>query len=447
MKKKNLFQLFLMYQIPYLILLACVFVLFQNISSISRSWALVLFLAVALAGQVIILRVMVYFLGTYFSVIKNCAAQVKNGEHECRMRISSISEFDDIRKAVNPMLDGLDNAIKHLGVHREELRLIVNTIEEILWAQGLDGKIEWVNEPFCQLFETYDPFQGQYYWEVIREPELTTSIKEFSTGLPQKLNEIEINGSYYLLSGSRNPKAGRLVFILQNIDAIRKAEQMKKDFIVNLAHELRTPLTAIKGFSEAMEQTAKIENIRYLKIIQNHTDRLIHLINDLQTLIKLERNATLSRQKINLPTFFDNIRMILMPMLEEKGLSLKLDLDENLPRFAVDPFKFEQVFINLMENALRYTETGGITVKVWFRDLNLNVEFCDTGSGILQEHLSRIFERFYVADPSRNKANGGAGLGLAIVKHIILLHQGKIEVKSTPGTGTCFTIQIPDLGL
>ncbi len=164
---------------------------------------------------------------------------------------------------------------------------------------------------------------------------------------------------------------------------------------------------------------------------------MIHLISD------LERTAELELKEINLGTFFHNVQLILNPHVEEKGLKLLIELDDTLPRIHCDPFKLEQVFINLVQNSLRYTEHGTISIHSYANDMGVMFEVRDTGKGIEAQHLPRIFERFYVADPSRNKSQSGTGLGLAIVKHIVLLHHGRIEVESHPGIGTTFKIFLP----
>ena len=130
-------------------------------------------------------------------------------------------------------------------------------------------------------------------------------------------------------------------------------------------------------------------------------------------------------------------------MVEEKGLYLKIELDEDLPYLTCDPFKLEQVFINLVQNSLRYTITGGITIRSQKLKNEALFEVCDTGTGIDNIHLPRIFERFYVADPARNKTQSGTGLGLAIVKHIVQLHQGSITVQSELGKGSVFSVFLP----
>lgn len=382
-------------------------------------------------------------LNRQYKEIKDITEKVSMGDHSQRIPTLNVEEFNELGLSINKMLGRLDSTIGHLSIHREELRLIVGTIQDALWSINAEGKIEWANTAFAELFDLYDETRMQYYWEVIREISVLSYIREFDSSLENRIQEISLAGHTYLLSGSQNPDAQRTVLLLQNIDDMHQAQQMKKDFIVNLAHELRTPLTAIKGFSEAMEETADAQNMRYLKIIKNHTNRLINLINDLQTLIRLEQNYSINLQEIDLVTFFDNIKLILDPLFEDKEVELVVDIDPAQPRFAVDPFKFEQIFINLVENSLRYTEKGQIQIRGKATDRELTIEISDNGSGIAAAHLPRIFERFYVADPSRNRNSSGTGLGLAIVKHIVVLHKGSIEVDSTLGQGTTFRIVIP----
>jgi len=380
----------------------------------------------------------------HYREISKTAERIALGDHSQRIPSLELDEFDHLAQNLNSMLGKLDNTIHHLAVHREELRLVLSSIDDVLWSQNPEGRLVWANQAFINLFNAYNPEIQQYYWDVIREPVLIQKIKESEATADRLMTEIQIGEAGYLLSCSKNDAARRRVFILQDIAAIRAAEKMKKDFVVNLAHELRTPLTAIKGFTEAMQDNPKSDNERYLKIIGNHTDRLIHLISDLEQLIRLERTSGISLQEINLSTFFNNLHMILAPHIEAKGLNFNITLDKSLPRLACDPFKLEQVFINLVQNSLRYTNKGSINISCKAAGDEVTFQISDTGNGIDSSHLPRIFERFYVADPSRNRVNSGTGLGLAIVKHIVLLHNGKIDVSSEPGKGTCFNIALPN---
>ncbi|MBW6513224.1 MAG: HAMP domain-containing protein [Candidatus Syntrophosphaera sp.] len=381
----------------------------------------------------------------HYDIISKVARRIAGGDHSQRIPSLSLDEFDLLGRELNDMLGSLDSTISHLAVHREELRLVLSSIEDVLWSQDFEGRLEWANKPFRELFPAFDSRREQKFWEVIRDPGLLDLIRSMQDQPDRQAADILIGEHSYILSFSRNDEARRMVFILHNIDPIQQASQMKKDFIVNLAHELRTPLTAIKGFTEAMQESPGTDHSRYLAIIHSHTQRLIHLIRDLEQLIRLESVAEIENREISLKTFFDNIRLILEPEIAEKGLYLRIELDPAVPRLVCDPFKFEQVFINLAQNSLRYTDSGGITIRSQAGENGVVFEVVDTGKGIAREHLPRIFERFYVADPSRNKSQSGTGLGLAIVKHIVLLHHGEISVDSDLGRGTVFRLLLPRL--
>jgi two-component system phosphate regulon sensor histidine kinase PhoR len=433
--KKNSIALLLSFSFVLLIGLMLILLLIQI-----PIWLL---LIISLIIAALLTVNMIRILHQQFEQISQTAVQIANGNHSLRIPELETKEFCALSKDLNFMLEKLDKTIHHLAVHREELRLVLSSIDDILWSQSSEGKLEWVNEPFQKLFGNIGKKDNVFYTDIIRDPYLLSIIKDCGSSKDKLMKEIVMDNHNYLLSASHNDQAKRCIFILQNIDEIKQAEQMKKDFIVNLAHELRTPLTAISGFAEAMEDNINETNTRYLKIIQNHTQRLIHLISDLEQLIRLERTAAIELQVINLATFFANIAFILSPMVEEKGLYLKIELDEDLPYLTCDPFKLEQVFINLVQNSLRYTITGGITIRSQKLKNEALFEVCDTGTGIDNIHLPRIFERFYVADPARNKTQSGTGLGLAIVKHIVQLHQGSITVQSELGKGSVFSVFLP----
>ena len=167
-------------------------------------------------------------------------------------------------------------------------------------------------------------------------------------------------------------------------------------------------------------------------------------MEDLLLLSELEeKGAALSLEACDLKIMLEQMQKIFEPRLREKGLTLTIRADQALPDIMADAFKLEQVFVNLIDNAIKYTEKGGITISLLQRNGQVLIEIQDTGIGIPREHLPRIFERFYVVDASRSKQLGGTGLGLSIVKHIVLLHSGTIEVTSTPGQGTKFIITLP----
>jgi two-component system phosphate regulon sensor histidine kinase PhoR len=229
--------------------------------------------------------------------------------------------------------------------------------------------------------------------------------------------------------------------VLHDITEMKQLQQIKSDLAVNVSHELRTPLTAIKGFTETLLDEAGPTSQEYLKIIQRHTERLISMVNDLLVLSEMEEKPKLALEDVDLYDFFTTLVAVYEPRIKRKGLSLNV----SCPSITIkaDPFRLEQLLTNLIDNAMKYTEKGEISISAELKEDNVNLMVKDTGVGIPSEHISRIFERFYVVDKSRTRSIGGTGLGLSIAKHIATLHGGIIEVTSTPYIGSTFTVSIP----
>ncbi len=221
-------------------------------------------------------------------------------------------------------------------------------------------------------------------------------------------------------------------------------EKIKRDFVVNVSHELRTPLAAIKGFAETLEEEVGENAKTYAGVIKRNTDRLINIVQDLLLLSELEEKGSKPEsEEVNLKQLADNVIRIFKSRLTEKGLDFHLRVEDGLPAVKGDSFKLEQMLINLLDNSIKYTEKGKIVLALKQKEGNVEIIVEDTGIGIPQEHLMRIFERFYVVDKSRSKKFGGTGLGLSIVKHIVLSHKGTIAVESSLAKGTRFTIMLP----
>jgi two-component system phosphate regulon sensor histidine kinase PhoR len=269
-------------------------------------------------------------------------------------------------------------------------------------------------------------------------------IKRTQKELKDQAQEIVFNGKTYLCNTFYLEAREEVVVTFYDLTKIRNVEQIKKDFVDNISHELRTPLAAIKGFVETMEDGMEGENRNYLEIIKRNTERLINIVQDLLTLSELEeKEIVLEKEDVDVKVLIENILTIFKDAVEKKGIALELKADSELPKIKGDAFKLEQMFINLIDNAIKYTEAGKISLVLKKEEESLVVEIQDTGIGIPEDQQSRIFERFYVVDKSRSKTVGGTGLGLSIVKHIAQLHDAKLTVKSSPGDGTMFSICFP----
>ncbi len=235
------------------------------------------------------------------------------------------------------------------------------------------------------------------------------------------------------------------VAVFHDVTDARNFDQMRSEFVGNVSHELRTPLTSIKGFVEtlldgAMENSTQCR--RFLSIIDSETDRLSRLIEDLLTLSSIESKERIMRPKpVCMLSSMRSVLNILGPQISEKSLRVELIYRRDLSYIHADEDLLNQVFINLLDNAIKYTpENGIIIIKCKKQDSRLITTFTDTGVGIPHESLPRVFERFYRVDKARSRNQGGTGLGLSIVKHIVESHGGEVFVESEVGKGSTFGV-------
>ncbi|MCR4343567.1 MAG: ATP-binding protein [Candidatus Scalindua sp.] len=372
------------------------------------------------------------------------SGRVAKGDFSTKVVIKSRSEIRDLADSFNYMTDQINTLFTQLSHQKEELDSIISSINEGLCVIDKEGVISISNESFRNTVQN-NSVKGKLYWEVLRKTRFDELIKKVRSEQNSIVDEIELNSRIFLCSATFCSNKEDIVVTLHDITKIKNLEKTKKDFVTNVSHELRTPLTAIKGFVETLQDTNNDdENYHYLNIINRHTDRVIRIVNDLLLLSKLEGTSdSLEWEKVNLKDLIENILKIFEHSLKEKNLVLKFNADNNLPIIKADPFKLEQVFINLIDNAIKYTERGEVVITLSHNNDTVIIEIEDTGICIPREHLSRIFERFYVVDSSRSRKLGGTGLGLSIVKHIVLLHNGKIDVKNIPGAGTSFIVTLP----
>lgn len=370
--------------------------------------------------------------------------KVTSGDFSVRVYPRTGGEVKQLSESFNAMSVQIDSMVEELKRQKEELDSIIASLQEGLMVLDSEGRTILVNESFKKIVGSTFP-EAKPYWQIIRNTgfiELVQKVQKEESGFTQ---ELELQDRIFLCSLTYLPLRKETVAVLHDITEIRNVERLKRDFVVNVSHELRTPLTAIKGFTETLEEDAKPDARHYLEIIRRNTDRLISIINDLLLLSQLEEKGTeLEMEEVDLRQLAENMIKVFDQPARNKGLTLSVTIDDNVPSIKGDAFKLEQLFINLLDNAVKYTETGNVQISARSDDgKSVVVEVRDTGIGIPSEDLPRVFERFYVVDKSRSKKVGGTGLGLSIVKHIVLLHNGEIDVKSTFGKGTVVTVRLP----
>lgn len=236
--------------------------------------------------------------------------------------------------------------------------------------------------------------------------------------------------------------------IVEDITELKRLEEVRTDFAANVSHELKTPLTSIRGFVETL-QAGAIDHPemahKFLKIIMMETERLTRLINDILSISKLESgNDEVATERIRLDKKAFDVCEMLQIHAAEKQVTINCHLNQEPIYIIGNPDRVEQLLINLTENAIKYNVSGGsVTVQVFANAQEANVTISDTGIGIAEENLPRLFERFYRVDKGRSRQMGGTGLGLAIVKHIVRSMNGEIEVHSKLGEGTEFLVSLP----
>jgi two-component system, OmpR family, phosphate regulon sensor histidine kinase PhoR len=371
------------------------------------------------------------------------------GDFDVRVMPGKRGRLRELGDDFNEMAFKTKSLVAELRQQREALDAVVGSIQEGLAVLDSSGVIVLANESFRRICADRDVV-GKRYWEVIRDPHVAGLVKSVGPGQPTATRRCDLGGRDYACSAGFLPAAERLVLTLHDVTEISRTAEVKRDFVQNVSHELRTPLTAIKGFAETMEATIDDANRPYLETIIRNTDRLVSMVQDLLTLSELEERGTeLELKDVDLAEIAAQMMKLFEARARSKGLRLLLSVassptpDPQPLSVRADRFKLEQVFINLLDNAVKYTDKGEVELAVTREDGRAVVAIRDTGPGIAPEHLPRLFERFYVVDKGRSRQLGGTGLGLSIVKHIVLLHGGEVSVRSTPGAGTTFTVTLP----
>ena len=361
-----------------------------------------------------------------------------------------------IHRSYNSAKDDFVRQLNVSSAEKEKFETIVSSMVEGVIIISADGNIEHASPNFCQMLELRSKdTKGRLYWEVIWNQEINASIKQallHKKAVKKEINIIGPQESFFSMQIS--PVIGNdghligLVAVFHDITELEKLERMRTEFVANVSHELKTPLTAIKGFVETLRTSAKDDpgaTARFLDIIDKQAHRLEDLVNDLLVLSSIESKEvkmTFMPESIN--KIVQSVLILQKKAIEEKEHDVVVEISPELPKVLVDRQRIEQVFLNLLDNAVKFTPPGGKIHVLVKRDLSyMRIDIKDNGVGIAAEHLSRVFERFYRVDKARSRDAGGTGLGLSIVNQIINAHQGKIEVNSSPNAGSTFTVFLP----
>lgn len=400
---------------------------------------------ILLSASFVLILLLYNFIFRPLKELAKATNEISDGKFDVRLFLNTKDEVGRISQNFNTMVGRLKEQVNEIKFQNHSLHTIIENIQLPLLIVDYEGHIVFSNNNYKELAGKND-ILGKYYWETTSEISLSEVIKE-TKQKESLVKEVEGLNRQYLCRANLIKEKGHILIILSDITDTNKLKKIKKDFVVNVSHELRTPLTVISGFVETILEESYLEGElkNHLNIIHRHTIRLINIVNDLLVLSELEdEKFKLNTEKVNIKKLIQPIIIMFQHSVKDKDIEIKSEFkdDEELIMTA-DSYKLEQTIINLVENAVRYTDKGHIDIKAYKNNNNIIIEIEDTGIGIPKESINRLFERFYVVDKSRSRKNNGTGLGLSIVKHIVLLHNGTINVESTIGTGTKFTLEFP----
>ncbi|MBU1637258.1 PAS domain-containing protein [bacterium] len=382
------------------------------------------------------------------------------GELGSRLPESTVEEFAALDRTMNKMAAQLDKRIRAITQQREEQEAVLAGMVEGVVAVDRQERIIIANQAAARMFDfSTEKVKGRFVQEIVRNGDVQRFVKQALQQKDEQLNALIMldEGSKVLqacASVIHDPQHGPRgsVIVFNDITRMRKLELTRREFVANVSHELKTPITSIKGYIETLRDEAPMsdeDREKFLGIIARQADQLTATIDDLLALGRIEREADsmkLRKEQCSLYDVLQEAKMLCQKHAEEKGQTIELAVPEEII-VAVNSRLMEQAVMNLIDNAVKYGNQGGhIDIRAAQEGDEVVIEVKDDGPGISQEHLPRLFERFYRTDRGRSRSVGGTGLGLAIVKHIAQAHKGSASVESEVGKGSVFTIRFPAEG-
>jgi len=372
---------------------------------------------------------------------------------------SKIDYGTDEIGVVGRMLDDsmreIANRVIQQETDRARLEAILNGMNEGVLVVTPQGRLQFVNEAARRMLKAEDTPEDRHYLEIARHPDIAGEINAALHGLSGGGRELTLGSdstTTFIARGAPVASiAGRgAVLVLHDITELRKADRIRRDFVANVSHELRTPLTAVRGYAEALLDGVSdpSDERRFLETIARHTFRMERLVRDLLRLARLDAGQEpLDRTECAVDALFQAVVADVSPDVEARSQRVAVHVDPNAAVVSGDAAKLHDVLRNLLHNATSYAPDGSeIVLAAAHRDNRIVFTVADSGPGIPEADLPRVFERFYRVDKARSRNNrdpGGTGLGLAIVKHLVGLHGGKVAVANRPEGGAIFTIELP----
>jgi two-component system phosphate regulon sensor histidine kinase PhoR len=391
--------------------------------------------------------------------------EVAAGNFGKRLFLKERDELRELGESIGAMAGELRARLEQSEAERQKIEAIVRNMSDGLILADTKGRILLVNSALTNLFGIGSDIEGKTLTEALRNNELADLAARVAGNRERISGEIDVTYPKELCfmvraapfySRSAQGETLGVVLTFHDITRLKKLEEVRKDFVANVTHEIKTPITAIKGFAETLIEGAlddKDNALKFLETIKNNSERLNSLVNDLLVLSRIELgDIAIDKTDVNIEEVVDSVIATLSEKASSKGLYLKKELSADVTDIRADRDRLIQILINLVDNGIKFTEKGGVTVAVQGKKIKnetgeekdiVEIAVEDTGAGIPRKHLSRLGERFYRVDRARSRELGGTGLGLAIVKHLVKAHGWEMKIESTEGQGTTVRLICP----
>ncbi|MCL6571210.1 MAG: cell wall metabolism sensor histidine kinase WalK [Bacillus sp. (in: Bacteria)] len=409
------------------------------------------------AGVAIILTtIFAFFLSTRITAplrkMREAAFEVARGKFDTKVPILTHDEIGELATAFNQMGRQLKFNMSALSQEKEQLASILSSMADGVITFNRDGTILITNPPADRFLQYWYYENGEFSSDSEGIPSQVMDLfQEVVDTEMEQVDEISIQGRHWVILVSplySNRFIRGVVAVLRDMTEERQLDKMRKDFIANVSHELRTPISMLQGYSEAIVDDiaeSQAEKKEMAKVIYDESLRMGRLVNELLDLARMESgHMQLTMEEMDIPIFIRRIIHKFQGLAKDNEINLFAEIGNEIPTSSFDADRIEQVLTNLIDNALRHTpKAGTVKISVTSEDKGILIEVKDSGSGIPEEDLPFVFDRFYKADKARTRGRAGTGLGLAIAKNIIDTHRGHISVQSKIGQGTTFSFFLP----
>lgn len=401
---------------------------------------------VALGAAIAVATFIGYRLSEPLEELRAHADRVARGDFDGEVEPSPTYEIDEVGRAFNMMTYAVRESLAEYERARTRLEAVLGGLEDGVVLTDQHGEVLRINAAgAAMLGTTVERAEGKPYIQVARDHELDAQLQAVLRGETARLQTVEHGLNRRMLQSMSTTVTGISetlgLVVLRDVTELRRLESVRRDFVANVSHELRTPLTSIRALAETLQSGAVDDPAmtqEFLDRILGEVDRLAALVEDLMDLARLEAGrANVEFESVRTDELLHAAGERLREQVARARLDLEYEIPDALPPVMVDRRRIEQVVLNLVHNAIKFTPPGGvITIGAWRDGDRVMVEVRDTGVGIAPDELDRLFERFYKSDKARR--SDGTGLGLAIAKHIVQVHGGEISVESEQGKGASF---------